>query len=151
MSDHCQDPKKKRKPPPVLSASWKQSNLVGNIWFDIIKGNKCSNGVPIHEVLREAEAKLFELRASEHAIKLRRVAAMRAEAAAAYDAQEPGREQEVVHACMRATSSRAAGLDLASASRAEVAAEEEDMPSAYDIRAAAGGARGSNDSSTVAH
>ena len=53
---------------PPLSASRKQSNLVGHIRVDIKKGKLFSKGVPIHEVLREAEAKLFELRASEQSI-----------------------------------------------------------------------------------
>ena len=71
--DHPDHPitRSPQKPPPVLSASRKQSNLVGNIRLDIKKGKLFSKGVPIHEVLREAEAKLFELRASEQSEKLR--------------------------------------------------------------------------------
>ena len=61
----------------MLSASRKQSNLVGNIRLDIKKGKLFSKGVRIHEVLREAEAKLFELRASEQPItRARRVRAI---------------------------------------------------------------------------
>ena len=63
----------KRKPPPVLSASRKQGNLVGNIRLDVKKGKLFSKGVPIHEVLRGAEAKLFELRASERTPRFSRV------------------------------------------------------------------------------